>query len=60
MKPMVIATFHIHDAVYDSIHPDSYVDYVCTQEPQRSKIEYVRSLNIPVEISVVAESLKQT
>ena len=60
MKPTVIATFQINDVAYDSIDPYSYVDTICKQEPQRSKIEYVRSLNLPVEISVVRQPDTQT
>jgi len=55
MTPTTIALFQIDDISYDSIDPGSYVDHCCKQEPQRSKIEYVRSRDIPVEISVAAE-----
>ena len=60
MTYTVIALFQIDDISYDSIDPGSYVDYACKQEPQRSKIEYVRSLDIPVEISVVQRTDTQT
>lgn len=60
MKPIVIATFHIDEFAYDSIYHNSVVDCFCNQEPHRSKIEYIRSLNLPVEISVARQPDKQT
>ena len=60
MGSTMIATFQIDELSYDMMDPGGYVDHVCKQEPQRDKIEYIRSLNIPVEISVVRRTDTQT